>query len=106
MRISNKKWHRVKLRNRRIYKKAKERHSARTSDFRSFRQFTKWRRNINRDIKLLAKEMFYRGEMLSKRPETETQDNDIPLRRSKRKYGCRRVVAQQSFGDFVKEMGD
>lgn len=100
MRISNKKWHRVKLRNRRIYKKAKERHSARTAGFRSFRQLRKWRRNINRDIKLLAKEMRECGEMLSKYSETETQ------RRSKRKYGCRRVVAQQSFGDFVKEMGD
>lgn len=106
MRISNKKWHRVKLRNRRIYKKAENRRLAKTADFRSFRQFTKWRRNINKDIKLLAKEMFYRGEMLSKRTATETQENDIPLRRSKRKYGCRRVAVQQSFGDFVKGMGD
>ena len=100
MRFSNKKWHRVKLRNRRIYKKAKERHSARTVGFRSFRQLRKWRRSIDSDIKLLAKEMRERGEMLSKYSETETQ------RRSKRKYGCRRVAAQQSFGDFVKGMGD
>lgn len=106
MSISNKKWHRVKLRNRRIYKKAKERHSARTAGFRSFRQLRKWRRNINKDIKLLAKEMRERGEMLSKRTAAETHENDISLRRSKRKYGCRRVVAQQSFGDFVKGMGD
>lgn len=106
MRISNKKWHRVKLRNRRIYRKAQERRLARTAGFRSFRQLRKWRRNINKDLKLLAKEMLERGERLSKRSETETQDNNIFARQSMRKYDCRRVAAQQSFGDFVKEMGE
>lgn len=106
MRISNKKWHRVKLRNRRKYRKAENRRLARTAGFRSFRQLEKWRRNINKDLKLLAKEMLERGERLSKRSEAETQDNDIFARQSMRKYGCRRGVAQQSFGDFVKETGD
>ena len=50
MRISNKKWHRVKLRNRRIYKKAENRRLAKTAGFRSFRQLRKWRRSINKDL--------------------------------------------------------